>query len=92
MIGFNELIEFWSKENSVSKTQARKDIETFIDTFKKATYKNGGVNLRGFIQSSVVDVPEKTARNPKTGKTITVPAKTVVKVKALKSFKDMEDK
>lgn len=91
MIGLNEFIEFWSKENSVSKTQARKDIETFIDTYKKATYEHGGVTIRGFMQSSVVNVPERKARNPKTGETVKVAPKTVVKVKALKNFKNMED-
>ncbi len=91
MIGFNEFIEYWAKTNNVPKTQARKDIETFIDTYKKATYESGGVTIRGFMQSEVVDVPEKEARNPQTGKPVKVPAKTVVKVKALKNFKNMED-
>ncbi len=91
MIGLNEFIEYWASANSTSKAQARKDIETFIDTYKRGTYENGGISIRGFMQSSVVDVPEKEARNPKTGEPITIPAKTIVKVKALKNFKNMED-
>lgn len=90
MIGYTEFIDYWAKANDVPKTQARKDIETFIDTYKKATYENGGISIRAFIQSEVVNVTEKTARNPKTGDTVKVPAKTVVKVKALKNFKNME--
>ncbi len=91
MIGFNEFIEYWANANKVPKTQARKDIETFIDTYKKATYESGGVTIRGFIQSEVVDVPEREAINPKTKEKIKVAPKTVVKVKALKNFKNMED-
>ena len=91
MIGLNEFIEYWASTNNVSKTQARKDVETFIDTYKRGTYENGGIVLRGFMQSTVVDIPEKEARNPKTGQPIKVPAKTIVKVKALKNFKNMEE-
>ncbi len=89
-IGLNEFIEYWAFTNNVPKTQARDVIETFVDTYKRATYEKGGVTIRGFIQSSVVNVPEKKARNPKTGETVKVAPKTIVKVKALKNFKNME--
>lgn len=87
----NEFIRFYSSEMGMPMTQAKREIENFITAFKKATYSEGSVDLRGFLKSSVVDVPAKKVRNPKDGNIIDVPAKRVVKVKISSKFKNMED-
>lgn len=87
----NEFVRFYSEELGMSLTQARKEIDNFMTAFKKATYNNGSVVLRGFIKSEVKEIPEKESTNPRTKEPIVVPAKTIVKVKALKNFRNLED-
>lgn len=87
----NEFIRFYSNEFNMPMTQARREIENFISAFKSATYSNGIVDMRGFMKSEVVDVPAKTARNPKTGELVSIPPKKVVKVKVASKFKNLED-
>lgn len=46
------------------------------------------VKLISGVTFNSVDKPETTARNPRTGETVVVPAKRVCKVKLTNSFKD----
>ena len=87
----NEFIRFYSSEMGMPMTQAKREIENFITTFKKATYSEGSVDLRGFLKSEVVDVPAKKGRNPKTGAVIDIAPKKVVKVKIASKFKNLTE-
>lgn len=90
MLNTNEFINKYAEINEISKKQSKEEIERFISAFKELTFE-GGVDIRGFIKSEVVDVPAKKGRNPKTGETIDIPAKKVVKVKVASKFKNLED-
>ena len=90
MINTNEFINKYAEINEISKKQSKEEIERFISVFKELTFE-GGVDIRGFIKTEVVDVPAKKGRNPKTGETIDIPAKKVVKVKVASKFKNLED-
>ena len=72
-------------------TQARAEIERFESAFKEITVESGGVDLRGFIKSEVVNVPAKKGRNPKTGETIDIAPKKVVKIKVSSKFKNLTE-
>ena len=87
----NSFIRKYAELHSMPMTQARAEIERFESAFKEITVESGGIDLRGFMKSEVVDVPAKTGRNPKTGETIDIPAKKVVKVKVASKFKNLED-
>ena len=87
----NSFIRKYAELHSIPMTQARAEIERFESAFKEITVESGGVDLRGFIKSEVVNVPAKKGRNPKTGATIDIPAKKVVKVKVASKFKNLED-
>lgn len=91
MINTTGYIEKYAEINDISKTQAKREIENFITAFKNITYSEGGIDIRGFLKSEVVDVPAKKCRNPKDGSTIDVPAKKIVKVKVSSKFKNMEE-
>lgn len=90
MINTNEFINKYAEINEISKKQSKEEIERFISVFKELTFE-GGVDIRGFIKSEVVDVPAKKGRNPKTGETIDIAPKKVVKVKVASKFKNLED-
>ena len=90
MLNISEFINKYAEINEITKKQSKEEIERFVSTFKTLTFE-GGVDLRGFMKSEVVDVPAKKCRNPKTGAEISVPAKKIVKIKISSKFKNMED-
>ena len=69
----NSFIRKYAELHSIPMTQARAEIERFESAFKEITVESGGIDLRGFMKSEVVNVP----------------AKKVIKVKATPSFAKM---
>ena len=69
----------------------RKDVERTIDAFIEALCaglkSEQKVNVAGLGIFSVKDRKARTARNPKTGETVHVPAKKVVKFRVSKDMK-----
>ena len=87
----NSFIRKYAELHSIPMTQARAEIERFESAFKEITVESGGVDLRGFIKSEVVNVPAKKGRNPKTGETIDIALKKVVKIKVSSKFKNLTE-
>ncbi len=87
----NSFIRKYAELHSIPMTQARAEIERFESAFKEITAESGGVDLRGFMKSEVVNVPAKKGRNPKTGATIDIAPKKVVKIKISSKFKNLEE-
>ena len=87
----NSFIRKYAELHSMPMTQARAEIERFESAFKEITVESGGVDLRGFMKSEVVNVPAKKGRNPKTGATIDIAPKKVVKIKISSKFKNLEE-
>ena len=87
----NSFIRKYAELHSIPMTQARAEIERFESAFKEITVESGGVDLRGFMKSEVVNVPAKKGRNPKTGETIDIAPKKVVKIKASSKFKNLTE-
>lgn len=87
----NSFIRKYAELHSIPMTQARAEIERFESAFKEITVESGGVDLRGFMKSEVVDVPAKKGRNPKTGETIDIAPKKVVKIKVSSKFKNLTE-
>ena len=87
----NSFIRKYAELHSIPMTQARAEIERFESAFKEITAESGGIDLRGFIKSEVVDVPAKKGRNPKTGETIDIAPKKVVKIKVSSKFKNLTE-
>ena len=87
----NSFIRKYAELHSIPMTQARAEIERFESAFKEITVESGGVDLRGFMKSEVVDIPAKKGRNPKTGATIDIAPKKIVKIKISSKFKNLEE-
>ena len=87
----NSFIRKYAELHSIPMTQARAEIERFESAFKDITAESGGIDLRGFMKSEVVNVPAKKGRNPKTNKTIDIAPKKVVKIKISSKFKNLEE-
>ena len=87
----NSFIRKYAELHSIPMTQARAEIERFESAFKEITVESGGIDIRGFIKSEVVDVPAKKGRNPKTGATIDIAPKKIVKIKISSKFKNLTE-
>jgi DNA-binding protein HU-beta len=77
-----ELIEAIAVSAKMSKADAGRAINAFIETTTKTLKKGDRVALVGFGTFTVVKRASRPGRNPQTGKTITIKARKVAKFKA----------
>ena len=77
-----ELIDAMAKGAGLTKADAKKALEAFVDATSKALKKNDRVALVGFGSFSVAKRAARKGRNPQSGKEIKIAAKKVVKFKA----------
>ena len=77
-----ELIDAMAEKGELTKADAKKALDAFIESTQE-TLKNGEkLTLIGFGTFEVSERSARTGRNPQTGKEIQIPAKKVVKFKA----------
>ncbi|MFJ1328880.1 HU family DNA-binding protein [Capnocytophaga canimorsus] len=76
-----ELIDAIAAETGVSKSDAKKVLDSFLGNVENTLKKGGKVSLVGFGSWSVSKREAREGRNPQTGKTIKIEAKNVVKFK-----------
>ncbi len=77
-----ELINAMAEEANMSKTDAKRALDSFIKATSGALNAGERVALVGFGSFSVAERAARTGRNPQTGKEINIAAKKVVKFKA----------
>ena len=73
---------------TVTKKNMTVIVDSIFETIKEALINGDEVNVNNFGKFSVVDKPERTARNPLTGGTITVEAHRAPKFKYSTSMKN----
>ncbi len=76
-----ELIDAIASGSGLTKADAKRALDAFIDATTKSLKKGDRVALVGFGSFSVAKREARKGRNPQTGKEITIPAKKVVKFK-----------
>ena len=84
-----ELIQAVALHTGLSPKDAAKAVEGTIDVILANVAKGEVVNLSGFAKFAKIKRKARMGRNPATGATIKIPAKTVAKITALKGFKDV---
>ncbi|MCH2213569.1 MAG: HU family DNA-binding protein [Flavobacteriales bacterium] len=77
-----ELVEAMAEDAGLSKADAKKALDGFINTTTAALKKGDRVALVGFGSFSISERAARKGRNPQTGKEINIAAKKVVKFKA----------
>jgi DNA-binding protein HU-beta len=84
-----ELVQQMAKDAGISKAAAKKAMDSFVDSLKKALKKKDGrITLVGFGTFSKVRRKARKGRNPQTGEAIKIKAANAVKFKAGKALKD----
>lgn len=76
-----ELVEAMSSQTGLSKADAKKALDAFIDATTTSLKKGDRVALVGFGSWAVTKRAARKGRNPQTGKEIKIAAKKVVKFK-----------
>ncbi|UCF71586.1 MAG: HU family DNA-binding protein [candidate division WOR-3 bacterium] len=83
-----QLIETMSQRAKISKRAAGIALNTFVESITNALRSGDKVALVGFGTFSISKRKARTARNPRTGETIEVPAKRAPKFKAGRDLKN----
>ena len=77
-----QLIDAIAKDANLTKTDAKRALDAFINATTDSLKSGGRVALVGFGSFSVSQRNARTGRNPQTGAPINIAAKKVVKFKA----------
>jgi DNA-binding protein HU-beta len=83
-----ELIDAVAAAADLTKSDATKAVEAFLDTVTRTLKKGEQVSIVGFGSFAVKARASRQGRNPKTGETITIAASKVPGFKAGKALKD----
>ncbi len=83
-----QLIDAIASKADLTKADAKKALDAFIEVTGEALKAADRVALVGFGSFSVSERTARTGRNPQTGKEIQIPAKKVVKFKAGSELSD----
>lgn len=83
-----ELVGFMAERAEVSKAEAGRLLDAFVEGVTKGLVEEGKVSLVGFLTFEKKERAERTARNPQTGENITIPARNVVTVKVGSKLKE----
>ncbi len=81
-----DLISNIADEAGISKSQATKAVDSFVNNTINTVKKGDKVTLVGFGTFSSTQRAARKGRNPQTGKEINIPARTVAKFKPGKEF------
>jgi len=83
-----DMIERIAGQADLSKADAGRALDAFVDEVTRALKKNDSVQLVGFGTFSVRERSARTGRNPQTGATIQIKASKSPAFKAGKALKD----
>ena len=83
-----DLVSFIAEKTGLTKADSARAVDAFQEGVIDGLKKNGKVTLTGFATFERVHKNATTARNPRTGKDVPVPAKNVAKIKAGSKLKE----
>ncbi|MBR6329287.1 MAG: HU family DNA-binding protein [Lachnospiraceae bacterium] len=84
-----ELISALAEKTEVSKKDAEKVVNAFVEVVGEQLKKGDKIQLIGFGTFEVAERAAREGRNPQTGKTIKIAASKSPKFKAGKALKDL---
>lgn len=84
----NELVSAVAEEAGIEKGKAQAAVDAVFSVITGELKNGGDVRLVGFGNFSVSKRAASTGRNPQTGESVNIPARTVPKFSAGKGLKD----
>src|SRR5258708_20991999 len=89
VVNKTQLVDQISSDTAMGKPEVEKVIKAFINTVQQSVKKGEKVSLPGFGGWSQTQRKARTARNPRTGAAVKVPAGKGVKFTVGATFKDI---
>jgi integration host factor subunit beta len=86
-----ELVERVAEKINLTKKQTEAIVNILLSSITEALGKGDKVELRGFGSFRIRERNPREGRNPKTGETVSIPAKRVPFFKAGKELREMVD-
>lgn len=83
-----ELIDAISTNTGLIKSAVEEVLDAQAETIADTLAKGGSVTVPGLVILKPKDRAARTGRNPKTGASVDIPAKTVVTAKPVKALAD----
>ncbi|MBU1001347.1 MAG: HU family DNA-binding protein [Proteobacteria bacterium] len=83
-----DLVVKIAEKANITKANAERALNAFLDTVEATLVKEGKLTLTGFGTFVVEERKARTGRNPRTGEKIKIPATKVVKFRPGKLLKD----
>lgn len=77
-----ELVNVIAQKAGMTKVDAKKALEAFMEASAEALHNGERISLVGFGTFSISKHPARKGRNPRTGEEIMIPEKNVIKFKA----------
>ena len=85
----SEFVSLVASKAELTKKDSEKALDAIIASIEETLKKGESVTFVGFGTFSVTERAARTARVPRTGEEVKVPAKKAVKFKVGKNFKDL---
>ena len=83
-----DLVNYMAEETGLSKADCARALDAFMGGVVKGLKDSGKVALTGFCTFNATLKEAKEGRNPRTGETLTIPARTAVSVKVGSKLKE----
>lgn len=83
-----DLVNFVAEEANLTKAEAARAMDAVQAGVEKGLKKDGKVTITGFCTFTAKQKAATTARNPRTGATVKVPARKAVTIKAGSKLKE----
>ena len=83
-----QLVSHFAEKFCLTKKAAAEVVDEMASVAVAETKKKGSFVLPGIGKTALVKRKARMGRNPATGKAIKIPAKTVVRIRPAKAFKD----
>jgi DNA-binding protein HU-beta len=87
-MGKSELFAHFAERFDMKRTQVRDFFDELTALAEKELKRTGEFQLPGMVKLVRQERKARDGRNPATGETIKIPAKTVVKARIVKQMKD----
>ncbi len=87
-----ELVDYMAENAGLSKADATRALDAFMEGIKEGLKKDKKVALVGFGTFEAKDRPAREGRNPLTGETVQIAAKVAVTFKAGSKLKEAVNK
>jgi len=84
----SDIIAEIANKSNLTKADAEKALNSFVETTKDTLKKEGRLALAGFGSFIVSERKERQGRNPQTGETMTIKASKTVRFRAGKALKE----